>query len=320
MTFDTRLAVSEYQRRGWALVPIAAGAKVPTIKEWQHRHYSRADFDLSGNLAGIFGARSGSLVDADLDCPEALTLADLYLPTTGAEFGRLSRPRSHRLYIAPGAVHETWADPAASGDMMVELRADGATGGAHMTLLPPSTTDGEQRQWHGDVIAPAAVDARALQRRMAWLAVGCLVMRYVSESAARRPAPDLPRLLWEFDHELGRPAYRWVGRPDPDAPQRYPRRRSELSESDLNLAEIVAAIPNDFGWEDWNKTGLAIYAASGGSGDGLVVFDDFSAKSPKYDPHAVEERWRNYRRSPPSRTGIGKLAALAHKAGWRPAK
>ena len=22
----------------------------------------------------------------------------------------------------------------------------------------------------------------------------------------------------------------------------------------------MAAIPNDFGWEDWNKTGLAIYA------------------------------------------------------------
>jgi hypothetical protein len=251
MTFDTRLAVSEYQRRGWALAPIAPGAKVPTIKEWQHRHYSRADFDLSGNLAGIFGARSGSLFDADLDCPEALTLADLYLPTTSAEFGRLSRPRSHRLYIAPGAVQETSADPAASGDMMVELGADGATGGAHMTLLPPSTTDGEQPQWHGDVIAPAAVGARALQRRMAWLAVGCLVMRYVSESAARRPAPDLPRLLWEFEHELGRPAYRWVGRPDPDAPQRYPRRRSELSERDLNLAEIVAAIPNDFGWEGW---------------------------------------------------------------------
>ena len=48
--------------------------------------------------------------------------------------------------------------------------------------------------------------------------------------------------------------------------------------------------------------------------------DKFSAQSPQYDPAKVKERWRNYRRSPPSRTGIGKLAALAHKAGWRPAR
>jgi hypothetical protein len=57
--------------------------------------------------------------------------------------------------------------------MLLELRADGATGGAHMTLLPPSVTDGERRRWHADIIAPAALDPRVLLRRMAWLAVGC---------------------------------------------------------------------------------------------------------------------------------------------------
>jgi hypothetical protein len=63
---------------------------------------------------------------------------------------------------------------------------------------------------------------------------------------------------------------------------------------------------------------MAIFAASGGSGDGFVVWDNFSAKSPRYHPHTVEERWRNYRRSPPSRTGAGKLAVLARQAGWQP--
>jgi hypothetical protein len=142
--------------------------------------------------------------------------------------------------------------------------------------------------------------------------------RYISESAAQRPEPEFPRLLWEFDHELGRAAYRWLGKPDPDAPRRYPRRRSELSQRDLDIAEVVAAIPNNCSWEDWNKIGMAIFAASDGSGDGCVAFDDFSAKSPKYHPHAVRERWRNYRCSPPSRIGMGTLVHLASQAGWRP--
>jgi primase-like protein len=91
-----------------------------------------------------------------------------------------------------------------------------------------------------------------------------------------------------------------------------------MSQADLDLAELVAAIPNNCDWEEWNAIGMAIFAASGGSEDGLIDFDDFSARSPKYQPHAVAERWRNYRRSPPNRTGIGKLVALALAAGWRP--
>jgi hypothetical protein len=143
-------------------------------------------------------------------------------------------------------------------------------------------------------------------------------MRYVSENAARRPGPDLPQLLWDADHEVGRSAFRWLGMPAPDASQRYPRPQKELSRRDLDLADIVHAIPNNCGWEEWNKVGMAIYAASDGSGDGRIIFDDFSAKSPKYDPRAVEERWRNYRRSPPSRIGLGTLVHLARLAGWRP--
>jgi hypothetical protein len=52
----------------------------------------------------------------------------------------------------------------------------------------------------------------------------------------------------------------------------------------LDLAEIVAAISNNYGWEDWNKIGLAIFAASKDRGDGF----------------------------------FGKLAKLAYEAGWRP--
>jgi hypothetical protein len=125
-------------------------------------------------------------------------------------------------------------------------------------------------------------------------------------------------MLWEADHVLGRAAFNWLGRPAPDAPRNHPRPRRELSQADLDLAALVHAIPNSCGWEDWNAIGMAIYAVDS-SEHGLTVFDDFSVRSAgKYDPHAVQERWRNYRRSPPNRTGIGKLVALALNAGWRP--
>jgi Primase C terminal 2 (PriCT-2)/Bifunctional DNA primase/polymerase, N-terminal len=312
-----------YVLRGWCAVPIPPGQKKPAMPGWQNFSAAIEDvprlFANGENVAVRLGSRSGELVDIDLDCPEALALAGLYLPATGAEFGRPSKTRSHRLYISPGAIYEAFADPI-SGDMLIELRADGREGGAHLTLLPPSIADGEQRQWHGDTIVPAVVSTAALRLATAWLAIGCLVMRYIGETGARRPVPDLPRLLWEFDHELARPAYRWLGKPDPDAPQRYPRRRAELSQRDLDLAEIVAAIRNDCSWEDWNRVGMAIFAASGGSEDGFVVFDDFSSKSPKYDPHEVQKRWFNFRRSPPSRIGMGSLVYLAWQAGWRPSE
>jgi hypothetical protein len=311
----------DYMRRGWRVVPIQAGQKRPTITDWPN--FAAAVDDLpqlfgdGQNIAVRLGRASCDLVDLDLDCSEAMALADLYLPKTGAEFGRASKPRSHRLYTARGAVFESFSEPI-SGEMMVELRADGREGGAHLSLLPPSITDGEQREWCSEIIAPAVVEAPLLRRRTVYLAIACLVARYVSEHAARRPRPDLPLLLWEFDHELGRPAYRWLGQPDPDQPRHYPRPRDRLSRRDLDLVEVVRAMRNDCDWNGWNNIGMAIFAASGGSEDGFVVFDTFSARSPKYDPDAVRERWRNYRRSPPSRIGMGSLVYLAQQCGWTP--
>jgi hypothetical protein len=307
---------AEYRRRGWALVPIPPGEKAPRVKDWQSRIFGPADFVSGGNIGVILGPRSSELVDIDLDCAEALALADFYLPPTAAIFGRPAKPRSHWLYLAPNATYESFSDPLGN-HTLVELRAAGQDGGAHQTVFPPSVANGERREWCSDVIAPAVVDAAALRVAVCWLAIGCLVMRHASLHAAQRPRPDLPALLWEAEPILGRRAYDWLGKPHPDAPRRYPRPRREMSADDLDLAELVAAIPNNCDWHEWNSIGMAIFAASGGSEHGYIVFDAFSARSPKYQPHAVIERWRNYRRSPPDRTGIGKLIALARAAGWR---
>jgi hypothetical protein len=303
-----------------ALIPVPAGEKAPRSKGWPDIRLTPGQVEQhlagGGNIAIRLGRASENLVDADLDCPEAMSLADKYLLPTQAIFGRKSKPRSHRLYIAPGAIYSSFADPL-TGETLIELRADGRDGGAHLTLIPPSVASGERREWHGETVEPAAVESDVLTDRITWLAIGCLTMRHLSEYAAQRPKPDLPELLWEADHKLGRAAFHWLGKPTPDEPKRHPKPRHQMSNDELRLAEVVAAIHNDFDWNRWNSLGMAIYAASGGSEEGFEAFDDLSARSSKYDRHATRERWNNYRRSPPSRIGVGTLIHLARENGWR---
>ena len=134
-----------YLRLGWDLKPVAAGEKSCRRKGWPDLRPSPEELqrhvDDGGNLGLRLGATSAGLIDLDLDCAEALKLADIYLPATGAEFGRASKPRSHRLYSASGGVFASFADPL-DGSMLVEFRGDGATGGAHLTLIPSSVADG----------------------------------------------------------------------------------------------------------------------------------------------------------------------------------
>ena len=180
----------DYAERGWRVVPVASGQKRPILKNWPNQEFSPADFEPNDNIAIRVGKLSGDLADCDLDCEEATELAPLYLPKTGAIFGRPSKPRSHWLYIASGTQFETFIDPIAQ-QTLLELRADGRDGGAHLTLVPPSITDGEQREWCAEAIEPAVFDGRALRICAARLAIGCLTMRYVSERAARHPADEL---------------------------------------------------------------------------------------------------------------------------------
>jgi hypothetical protein len=307
--------------RGWQIVRIPRGEKGPRGKGWQETRLSadevRRHLASGGNIGVRLGPQSGELTDIDLDCDEALALQDIYLPPTGAEFGRLSKPRSHRLYIAPGARFETFRDPLIKGkNTLIELRADGPDGGAHQTLFPPSVADGERREWHSEVIAPAVVSASVLRTAVAWLAVGVLVHRYVSCHASEHPQPDLPALLAEADPVLGEAARCWV--PERSARTAQLRPRREMSADEIDLAEMLAAIPNNADWAGWNAMGLAIFAATGGSDYGAVVFDDWSVKSTKYNPYTTADRWGHFHRSPPSRTGVGKLISLALAAGWRP--
>src|SRR6516162_7296131 len=136
---EARPAAEVYLLKGLAPIPLPARSKAPGFADWQHFHLTPDAIDQhfpapsALNVGVLTGGPSGRLIDVDLDCPEAVAVADALLPPTSWVFGRVSRPRSHRLYRTTGAPARTRQFTNLSGEMMVELRAD-----AYQTMFPPS--------------------------------------------------------------------------------------------------------------------------------------------------------------------------------------
>lgn len=104
-------------------------------------------------------------------------------------------------------------------------------------------------------------------------------------------------------------------------------------EPEADPAEIAAAlavIPNDavltdapnkppgVSQRDYNRIGMAVWAATGGSEEGFQAFDQWARKSEKYHG-GTRERWRHYPKSPPTKIGAGTIFYLAYEAdpNWR---
>jgi hypothetical protein len=82
----------------------------------------------------------------------------------------------------------------------------------------------------------------------------------------------------------------------------------------LDLCAALAVIPNDdsdipegASWKQWTDMGLRIWAATGGSEAGLILFIDWSRRSKKFDEAATRERWKHYTKYPPNRTNAGAI-------------
>lgn len=206
---SARAAALRAIRAGFAPVPIPRGEKNPGFTGWEKTRLSEADVPRrvadDGNLGLILGAPSKNLHDVDLDCPEALRLADDFLQPTSREHGRKSTPRAHRWYLADesGAVSR-FKDPEGEKDTLVELRGDGG-----QTVIPPSIhPSGERLEWTKDG-EPAAVSLAELRGAVSRLAAACILARRYPKKdrhgftnalagfLLRRamPAPDVEALL-----------------------------------------------------------------------------------------------------------------------------
>jgi Bifunctional DNA primase/polymerase, N-terminal/Primase C terminal 1 (PriCT-1) len=176
-----------YNAQGWGTVKLRPNDKRPFERGWQTRPYRdpAAFTNHRGNLGVQLGGASGGLVDVDLDCLEAIKLAPQFLPSTPAQFGRASKPRSHWLYKATGPTpaKKFYCDKK----VIVELRGDHESGWGGQTAFPPSThPSGEAYAWEADADTPTVIAYAALRTHVEQLAAAVCAARGWTPRAAEQ--------------------------------------------------------------------------------------------------------------------------------------
>lgn len=173
---NVRDAATYYISRGWQIVPLAPGKKSPVTDDWLRLIFTPDDFEVADNI----GLRTvNGLVIVDLDAPEAVQLADLFLPATGAVYGRKSKPRAKRLYMSAFPKIIALKD-AEDNSTIVEVRSN------HQDVAPPSThSSGETLEWSGPIETPATIECLDLMKSVRLLATSSLVVRYYAPPGGR---------------------------------------------------------------------------------------------------------------------------------------
>ncbi len=194
-------AAKNYIQRGLCPIPVPYKQKGPRLKDWQNKRLGLDDLphyfnDDPQNIGIILGEPSGGLVDIDLDAPEAIKLADAFLPPTEWVFGRSSKPRSHRIYMV-NPIPETMQFATSEGVMLVELRS---TGG--QTIFPPSVHESGEPISFDQQGELASVSADELREKVTRLAAAALLVRHWPEKGVRQDvalalAGGLARGGWE---------------------------------------------------------------------------------------------------------------------------
>lgn len=193
-----------YRRRNWFPIPIPLRSKNPGFKGWDSLRLSESEIQSTfggapQNLGVLLGEPSGWLIDTDLDAAEAVAIADLFLPRTGSEFGRASKPRSHRLYRSTGSITTKFQyGKKPNGGMIVEIRSTGA-----QTVFPPSLHESNEAiEWVEDN-EPTVVEFSLLHVAVSRLAAAALIARFWPKGsrhdAALALAGGLLRANWSKD-------------------------------------------------------------------------------------------------------------------------
>ena len=156
--------------KGWQPVRVKRGDKEPLDKGWQTRRFAEAEISrefVDCNVGVLLGEASGGLVDVDCDTPEAAIIAAALLPATAC-YGRPGNPRSHYLFVSPGAKSTSFKAPGIG--TLVEIHSTG-----RQSLLPGSIhPSGEPYEWVAD-IEPVVIDPVDLEHLVSLIAAGALV-------------------------------------------------------------------------------------------------------------------------------------------------
>jgi hypothetical protein len=195
------IALGYIVNRKWKPIPVPYREKFPILDDWGNLEITAANVAqyFNGgpqNIGVLLGPKSNGLTDVDLDCAEAIRLAKPFLPSTGSQFGRASKPVSHLLYNIPDAPNQGSLklvdpniDPSKDGktNCIIELRMGGGTKAAQ-TVFPGSTHEsGEPVEWYHD--GEVAVSSYAeLKAAVTKIAAATLLVRYYPAKGSRHDA------------------------------------------------------------------------------------------------------------------------------------
>jgi hypothetical protein len=342
-------AARDYIRRGWRPVPLPLtfkskgkdpdAGKGCNLSGWQDLCITEAQVEqyFSGtmNVGIVLG---NGLDDVDLDCPEAIDLADKYLPPTNSIFGRASKPRSHREYQCDGvAPTHKFYDPL-TGKMIVELRGDMKDGrpGAK-TVFPPSihVKSGERIAWVEDGERARVIYAD-LHRSVMRLAIGVLFARYYPDVAPDDDAqlqqvlakadPRISKCIAQWQRELdGMPRDKPASKPQQVGQPSFPAGADAAAPppTEHEVARIYTAltyIDSSDRNERWLPIGGAIYDLPWREDLRRALWDWWSKgmdPTEKFDEADQEKTWASFARDyQGNRATVGSIIYLAREGGW----
>ena len=114
-------------------ISLQPNSKKPTANDWPNNGLTFEEACYPNANVGILLGETSGLLDVDLDCAEAVALADIILPRPNAVFGRNAPDSCHYLYRCATSGKRVAFNAAGSKSCIVELRGDGA-----QTMIPPS--------------------------------------------------------------------------------------------------------------------------------------------------------------------------------------
>lgn len=259
---------TQYVENGWALCPLQPGSKRPKGRAWNAQENAltkRGEVEyLHG--AGLLHRYSGTCaLDID-DWPRAeawlaergVSLSDLYSAPDAVRI-LSGRQGSGKLLYALG-------DPLASvritegRDTLLEFRCASADGRSVQDVLPPSIHPETGRAYHWDYGDELVGDWRHPP-----------------------PLPDALRAVWERQ-TAGQGSGATESAP-PAASAGLPELRTLLRSFDPSASR-----------DEWIRVGAALHYETGGSPEGMALWDEWSRKSDKYAGFGdIESNWRSFR-------------------------
>lgn len=122
-----------------SFIQLHPNSKIPLASDWVNNGKPFSEVCLQNGNVGLLTGEVSGLLDIDLDCREAVALADVILPAPHIQFGRTTCDSGHFLYKAL-SFGPTKRFSSTEGDVLIELRGNNS-----QTMIPPSKHDcGEQ--------------------------------------------------------------------------------------------------------------------------------------------------------------------------------